>query len=138
MCDNQGNPLGATGGTPDPTDQSHIPGQNIPSNKDGDQLQPPGDHPGGQDKDGERENIELPKQQGKIDARDWDSDRIRDIFEQNWSRHTQSGVNPQILTVYYHEGECLGLRLCRLCDDPLVFHSRLDTQGHLNPIWTGF
>ena len=76
MAENQGNPLGATGGTPDPTDQSRNPGQNIPSNKDGDQLQSPGDHSGDQDKDGDGENFEIPKQQGKIDARDWDSDRI--------------------------------------------------------------
>ena len=68
--DEQGNPLGATGGTPNPTDQSRPPGQNIPSNKDGDQLQPPVD----QGKQGEGENIGIPK--GKIDARDWDADRI--------------------------------------------------------------
>ena len=72
-----------------------------------------------------------PKPARKVNAADWDSDRIKDIFEQYWSRHTQQGVNPQILTVYDHEGECLSLRLCRKCNDPLVFHSTLEALGHI-------
>ena len=64
----------ATGGTPPPTDQSRPPGQTIPSNKDGDQLQTSGE----KGKHGEGERIEIPK--GKIDSREWDSERIKDIF----------------------------------------------------------